>query len=165
MADVAEARKSPAAALLAEIRRTDGVMLGLADGDGEMRPMVAHVDEAQSQIYFFTRTSGSLTAKVGLGATGQIAMIGKDHDFYAWLDGAIVQNVDRATIDRLWSPSVAAWYKEGREDPDLNLLMFTPRAGKIWVASDSTLSFAWQLAKAVATGEEPHVFAAISVTF
>jgi general stress protein 26 len=165
MADVAEARKSPTATLLAEISRTKLVMLGLADAGGEMRPMVPHVDDAQSLIYFFTRTSGSLTAKVGLGATGQIVVIGKDHDFYAWLEGAIVQTTERATIDRLWSPSIAAWYKEGKEDPDLSLLMFTPRAGKIWVASDSALLFAWQMAKAFATGDEPDVFAAISVEF
>jgi general stress protein 26 len=165
MADVAEARKSPAATLLAEISRTNVVMLGLADADGEMRPMVPHVDHAQSLIYFFTRTSRSLSAKVGLGATGRIVIIGKDHDFYAWLEGAIVQGVDRGTIDRLWSRSPAAWYKAGKEDPDLNLLMFTPRAGKIWVASDSALLFAWLMAKAFATGEEPDVFAAITVTF
>ncbi len=165
MADVAEARKNPAAALLAEISRTGVVMLGLADGDGEMRPMVAHVDDAQSLIYFFSRKSGNLTAKVGLGATGRIVLIGKDHDFYAWLEGAIVQNPDRAAIERLWGPSIAAWYKQGKDDPDLGLLMFTPRAGKMWIASDSTLLFAWEMAKAYATGEEPDVSDAISVKF
>jgi general stress protein 26 len=165
MADVAEARKNPAAALLAEISRTNVVMLGLADGDGDMRPMVPHVQDPQSPIYFFTRTSGSLTAKVGLGATGRIVLIGKDQDFYAWLEGALVQNAERATIDRLWSPSIAAWFKEGKDDPDLSLLMFTPRAGKIWVASDSTLLFAWEMTKAFATGDEPDVSTAISVKF
>ena len=104
MADVAEARKNPAATLLAEIARTHVVMLGLADGDDGMRPMVPHVDDGRSLIYFFTRTSGSLTAKVGLGATGQVAVVGKDGDFFAWLEGAIVQNAERATIDRLGDP-------------------------------------------------------------
>jgi general stress protein 26 len=165
MADVAEARKNPAASLLAEISRTKLVMLGLKDAAAEMQPMAPHVDDAQSLIYFFTRTSGSLTAKVGLGATGEIVMIGQDHDFYAWAEGAIVQNLDRATVDRLWGPSVAAWYKEGKEDPDLTLLTFTPRIGKIWVASDSALLFVWQMAKAFATGDEPDVFAAIDVAF
>lgn len=163
MADVTESRQNPAAALLAEISRTNVVMLGLADGDGEMRPMVPHVDDAV--IYFFTRSSGSLTAKVGLGGTGRIVLIDKDNDFYGWLEGSIVQSVERATIDRLWSASIATWYKEGKEDPDLSLLMFTPRVGKIWVASNSTLVFAWHMAKAFATGEEPEVFAAIRVDF
>ena len=163
MAEVGEARKDPAAALLAELSRTQAVMLGLTDGDGEMQPMVPHVD--QSLIYFFTRLSGTLTAKVGLGATGRIVMISKDADFYAWLEGALVQNSDRATIDRLWNPSVAAWYKEGREDPDLSLLMFTPRSGKIWVSSDSTLLYAWEMARAYATGERPDVYAAVEVEF
>ena len=103
--------------------------------------------------------------KSGLAATGQIAMIGKDGDFYGWLEGAIVQNAERATIDRLWGPSVAAWYKHGKEDPNLCLLMFTPREGKIWVGTDSTISYAWQMAKAFATGEEPDVSTAISVEF
>ncbi len=165
MADVAEARKDPAAALLAEISRTNVVMLGLADGEGEMRPMVPHVDDASTLIYFFTSTSGSLTAKVGLGGTGRIVLIGKDQDFYGWLEGALLQNAERATIDRLWSPTVAAWYKQGKDDPDLSLLMFTPRAGKIWVATDSTLLFAWEMAKAFATGDEPDVATAIAVNF
>lgn len=165
MADVEEAKKSPATTLLAEISRAGVVMLGLTDADCEMRPMVPHVDDAQSLIYFFTKLSGSLTAKVGLGATGRIVSIGRDHDFYAWLEGAFIQNTDRAAIDRLWSPSVAAWYKHGREDPDLSLLMFTPRAGKIWISSDSALSAAWQMTKAFATGEEPDVFSSFSVNF
>jgi general stress protein 26 len=162
MAGVAEARKNPAAALLGEISRSSAVMLGLTD-DCEMRPMVPHVD--QSLIYFFTRTSGALTAKVGLGATGRIVVIGKDADFYAWLEGALVQNSDRATIDRLWNASVAGWYKAGREDPDLSLLMFTPRTGKIWASSESTLNYAWKMAKAYATGDQPDVYAAVEVDF
>ena len=43
--------------------------------------------------------------------------------------------------------------------------MFTPRAGKIWIGSDSTVSYAWQMAKAFATGEEPDVSTAIGVKF
>jgi general stress protein 26 len=164
MAGMAQARKNPAATLLAEIGRSPVVMLGLADADDGMRPMVAHVDHTQSLIYFFTRSSGSLTAKVGLGATGRIAMSGKSGDFYAWVEGAIAQNAERATMDRLWSPTIAAWY-HGKDDPDLSLLMFTPRAGKIWVGPDSTVSYALQMAKALATGEEPEVTAAIDVLF
>jgi general stress protein 26 len=163
MADVAEATKNPAATLLAEISRTNVVMLGLADGDAEMRPMVPHVEA--SLIYFFTRKSAALTAQVGLGATGRIALIGKDQDFYGWLEGSLVQNAERATIDRLWSPTVAAWYKQGKNDPEVSLLMFTPREGKIWVATDSTLLFAWEMAKALTTGDKPDVSTTLSVNF
>ena len=164
MADMAQARQNPAAALRAEIGRSPVVMLCLADADDGMRPMVAHVDGRQSLIYFFTRNSGSLAAKVGLGATGRIALTGKDGDFHAFVEGAIVQNAERATIDRLWSPTIAAWH-HGRDDPDLSLLMFPPRAGRISVGPDSTMSYAWQMAKALTTGAEPDLSTAIDVLF
>ena len=44
---------------------------------------------------------------------------------------------DRATIDRLWNPFVAAWFEGGKDDPKLQLIRFDPEAAQIWLNDNS----------------------------
>ena len=44
---------------------------------------------------------------------------------------------DRANIDRLWNPFVAAWFEGGKTDPKLLLLRFDPREAQIWLNENS----------------------------
>ena len=40
---------------------------------------------------------------------------------------------DRAVIERLWNPFVAAWFKGGKDDPNLALLRFDAERAEIWL--------------------------------
>ena len=42
---------------------------------------------------------------------------------------------DKAVIERLWSPFVASWYKDGKNDPDLQLLRFDTTSADVWEAT------------------------------
>ena len=61
----------------------------------------------------------------------------KGHDLFATLHGVILLDDDRATIERLWSPFVSAWYEGGKEDPKLALLRFEPEKAQIWLNENS----------------------------
>ena len=47
---------------------------------------------------------------------------------------------DRATIERLWNPFVAAWFEGGKADPNLQLLRFEPGRAQIWLNDHSLLA-------------------------
>ena len=60
-----------------------------------------------------------------------------DDGLFAAIQGEVFADNDRATIDRLWSPFVAAWFEGGKDDPNLQLLRFEPQDAQIWLNDNS----------------------------
>jgi general stress protein 26 len=113
---------------------------GLDDGMGQ--PMTAQLDEEANgdrsgPIYFFTSCATDLAEATGKRHRAVINFASKDHEIFAAVDGELVVDHDKATIDRLWNRFVAAWFKGGREDPDLLLLRFEPGDAQIWLNEHS----------------------------
>ena len=81
------------------------------------RPMTAQIEGERGPVWFFTARENDL-ATVG---------------------GRLQQDNDRAVIERLWNPFVAAWYT-GKDDPSLRLLRFDPDGAEIWLNGSSLLA-------------------------
>ncbi len=62
--------------------------------------------------------------------------VSKGHDLFAKVDGELSVDTDRAAIERLWNPFVAAWFKS-KDDPKIRLLRFDPREAQIWLNENS----------------------------
>ncbi len=117
------------------------LMLGL-DGveDGHTRPMTAQLEEeGRGPIWFFTSTDNALAQRVAAPERAIAAFASKGHDLFASITGTLVQNTDRAVVERLWNPFVAAWY-EGKDDPKLALLRFDPEHAEIWLNEHSLMA-------------------------
>ena len=114
------------------------VMLGL-DGveDGHSRPMTAQAEGDKGPIWFFTSTDNGVAKNLKAGGRAIAAFTSKDHDLFASIRGNIVRDTDRAVIDRLWNPFVAAWYEGGKDDPKLVLLRLDAEQGEIWLNESS----------------------------
>jgi len=116
------------------------VMLGLAGvDDGHARPMTAQLDGKQGPIWFFTSTDSALSRQLTSGARAICTFASKDHEVFATVHGALRLDNDRAVVDRLWNPFVAAWY-EGKEDPKLALLRLDADQGEIWLDASSVIA-------------------------
>ena len=165
MADTAKTKSAPVEQLFDELGRVRAGMLGVAWHDAHMVPMAPHAEADTRKIYFFTKRSSDLVAAIGMGGKAHFCLVGKDHDYHACLSGPIVQSNDRAAIERHWSAMISAWFPGGKEDPELTLLEFTPNAAEVWASTDSAALFAWEIAKALTTGSEPHVGATAKINF
>jgi general stress protein 26 len=116
------------------------VMLG-AEGV-QPRPMTALAEDGQSPIWFFT-ASDTVLAQVAERTSGLKAMLtfaSKGHDLFAAVDGTLAMDNDRAVIDRLWNPFIAAWFEGGKDDPKLRLLRLDPAGGEVWENENSLLA-------------------------
>ena len=115
------------------------VMLGLAGGEHRAQPMTAQIGdrEGRGPIWFFTARDVDLVQDLGAGAPALLHFASKGHDLFASLEGRLVPDEDRATIDRLWNRFVAAWYEQGKDDPKLQLLRFDPADAQIWLNENS----------------------------
>jgi general stress protein 26 len=117
------------------------VMLGLNGAErGHLRPMTAQVEGDSGPLWFFAATDNALVRDLDSSEGAVVAYVAKDHDLFASIEGRLCRDQDRATIDRLWNPFVAAWYEGGKDDPRLALLRFDPDHAEIWRNSGSLLA-------------------------
>ena len=111
------------------------MMLGL-QGSEEVhcRPMTALVEGEHGPIWFFTSSETEIPQALGDSAGRAVATFAaKGHDLFATLHGSVRVDNDRATIDRLWNPYVAAWFEGGKDDPKVTLLRFDAENAEIWL--------------------------------
>ena len=115
------------------------VMLGLTgDPEGKGQPMTVQFEGDQSgPLWVFTLDDNDLVQSIGGSERdGLIQFVSKGHEVFATVEGRITVDTDPATVERLWSPFVAAWY-EGKDDPKLRLLRFEPGNAQIWLSEHS----------------------------
>ncbi|WP_298581609.1 pyridoxamine 5'-phosphate oxidase family protein [uncultured Luteimonas sp.] len=137
MSDPAELEKKLWKALKSDMT----LMLGV-DGleDGHTRPMTAQFEhEERGPIWFFTSTDNALVRHVAAPRRAVAAFAAKDHALFASIGGSLVVDTDRAVVERLWNPFVAAWYT-GKDDPKLALLRLDPDQGEVWLNENNLLA-------------------------
>ncbi len=120
------------------------MMVGLTGVDEtHSRPMTAQMEgDEGGPIWFFSSTETELVQQVGSGAGSRAlaTFASKGHDLYAAVHGSLTIDNDRAVVDALWNPYVAAWYEGGKDDPKLVLLRLDPDRGQIWLDGSSLLA-------------------------
>jgi general stress protein 26 len=116
------------------------VMLGVEGV--QPRPMTALSEDRQAPIWFFTSTDTLLaqTLERTQGLRAMLTFASKGHDLFATVDGTLAVDNDRAVVDRLWSPFIAAWFEGGKDDPKLRLLRLDPAGGEVWENEHSLLA-------------------------
>lgn len=114
------------------------VMLGIIGEDGHAQPMTAQIEgDEGGPIWFFSAKDVDLVKSIGVGSRGALQLVSKGHDVFGSVEGELHLVQDRAIVDRLWNPFVAAWYKDGKDDPKLQLIRFDPDHAQIWLNENS----------------------------
>jgi general stress protein 26 len=121
-----------------ELQAKPMVMLGIVGNrDGHTQPMTAQFEGRLGPIWFFAGKDDDLYHLAGSGARAIMSYTAPGHDLYASVHGPVFQEDNRKVVDRFWTPLLAAWYKGGKDDPNLALLRFEPESAKIWLAEAS----------------------------
>ena len=125
------------------LRADRTVMLGLeARTATSLRPMTALVDgdADHGPIWFFTTTDAAIVTDLRAEDLAIFTFVSQGHEVFATVHGHMTLATDRATVERLWNPWVAAWYEGGKDDPKLALLRFDPARAEIWRNGSSLLA-------------------------
>lgn len=123
-----------------ELQDDRTLMLGLHGVDDDRtRPMTAQVDLAEDAdeedggpIYFFASRNEGVGQDLKDKARAIATFVSKGHGLFASIHGTLSEWNGRAVVDRLWNPFVDAWYKEGKDDPNLILIKFNATRAEIW---------------------------------
>lgn len=109
--------------------------------DGALpRPMTASVDGEKSPIWFFATRDTDLGKALKNGPkNGIMTFASKGHDIWASASGQLTIDNDKAMIDKLWTPAIAAWY-EGKDDPNLALIRYDAKDAQLWENGSSLVA-------------------------
>ncbi|CAN5472601.1 pyridoxamine 5'-phosphate oxidase family protein [soil metagenome] len=113
-------------------------MVGLVEVEnGRAQPLTAQIEHDDGgPIWFFTSSESDLVAQLASHKEAILHFASKGHDLFASVEGDLFVDTDRATIERLWNPFVAAWF-EGKDDPKIRLLRFEAGHAQIWLNENS----------------------------
>lgn len=116
-----------AATFLAKLKDSPFVMIGLTDSHEHHEPMTAQIDDERHNTLFFFAGKDNRIVK---GGNAMVHFVGKGHDFFACLMGAVTQDNDPAQVDKLWNNQVDAWFPNGKADAVL--LRFDVDSAELW---------------------------------
>ena len=141
-----------------EIEKHQIGMLGVVGGEPQhFQPMTAFAEPGDNRLWFFSYSDADLAETAGV--TGHTAMFvfQRDREIYACVGGVVRVLQDRERMDRYWNAAVSAWYPQGKDDPRLTMLCLDATDAEVWITEAGPIRYAWELAKANATGTQPDV--------
>jgi general stress protein 26 len=113
-------------------------MLTTIDADGALssRPMTPLEMDGDGALWFFT---DSRSAKVERLTNAHLSFADEARGTYVSLSGRGEMQMDRAHIERLWTPFAKPWFPDGPDSPNLALLKFVPDTAEYWDAPHSKM--------------------------
>ena len=133
-------------------------MLTTQDGrDLRARPMHLVQDEYEGTLWFYTKLSANKNSEIN--DEHAVCLTFSDHDdgVYISLSGQAHLTQDKTLIDRFWGPFTAAWFDNGKDDPEVALLEIKIHKGEHWEANENKIFQLYEIAKANLTDEAPDI--------
>ncbi len=156
MSDLKKARENPEALFWDEVEDVNAGMLGVEGSGQHMQPMSPYCDPEAGSIWFFTEKNSDLLSAIGAtGGKAVFTIVSKNRHFFACATGALIENLDQAKLEEYWNPVAAAWYSEGKDDPNLTMLQLKLEDASIWASSGNPFAFAWRIAKGNFSDDPP----------
>ncbi|MCL5974783.1 MAG: pyridoxamine 5'-phosphate oxidase family protein [Gammaproteobacteria bacterium] len=128
--------------------------------DGEMpraRPMHLVQDAYDGTIWFYTRRNAEKVTETDRDHDVCLTFSDQDKGVYVSLSGKAQLTNNQALIDKYWNPFIAAWFPEGKEDPEVALLEIKVEMGEHWMAKESKAFQLYEFAKANITKTTPNI--------
>jgi len=125
-----------------------------ADGTLRSRPMATSEMEEDGTIWFFTGEYSHKVDDVQENHKVNVSYADPDENLFVSVSGQASLVTDQNKINELWKPHLKAWFPQGKEDPNVALLKITPKKAEYWDADSSKMVAAFNIAKAIISGEK-----------
>jgi len=97
-----------------------------------VRPMnIRKVDDA-GNLWFLSASDSRKNMELQADPHVRIFLQASKQAGFIFLDGSVEISRDRQRIDDLWDPVLKTWFTEGKDDPRVTVIKFTPGAGYYW---------------------------------
>jgi general stress protein 26 len=135
------------------IRDVKVAMLTTSGPQGELRsrPMASQESGFDGDLWFLSRQQSGKVDEIERGSSVSLTYVNNDRHAYVALSGMAELSKSREKINELWKPVDAAWFPQGKDDPDMIAIKVTIEEAKYWEAPGNALVRTYALLKAIAT--------------
>ncbi|TXF88508.1 pyridoxamine 5'-phosphate oxidase family protein [Neolewinella aurantiaca] len=116
-------------------------------------PMSVQQVDDQGNLWFFSGKDSDHNADIRNAPATQVLLANSSDSDYLSLYGKSTITEDRSKIEELWSPAVKTWFQEGKDDPNLSLIRFTPDEGFYWDTKNGKMVAMAKMMASVVTGK------------
>lgn len=118
------------------------------------RPMAITTIEDDGSIWFFTNEYTLKTAEISKDNLVNLTFSNPSKNSYMYINGKAQLVDDQRKKEAYFSAITKAWFPEGTADPALILIRVEPMVMEYWDSSSSKMVVAFNMLKAIVTGEE-----------
>lgn len=130
--------------------------VGVADsGRLHSHPMTPQEVTDTGDVWFFLDGTSEQAANVT--AEKRVNLAFADGSTWLSVTGHASLQRDQARIDELWNPTVEAWFPEGKDSENVQLLLVEADSAEYWDSPGGRIASALAFAKSKVTGERPDV--------
>ena len=98
----------------------------------ETRPMATQKVDEMGRIGFLSGKESEKNQDLKKDRKVQLIYSKPGSAEFLSVRGTAFDTRDRATLDELWSPMASAWFKDGKDDPNLVAVCVTPTEARYW---------------------------------
>lgn len=133
-------------------------MLVTLEGDmPRSRPMHLVQDAYDGTLWFYTRRSAEKVTETDRDHDVCLTFSDQEKGVYVSLSGKAQLSNNPSLIEKYWNPFIAAWFPEGKEDPEVALLEIMVESGEHWMAKKSKVFQLYEFAKANMINTTPNI--------
>lgn len=133
-------------------------MLTTQDGDDlRARPMKIVQDNYDGKLWFLTKRSAEKVTEAAGEQAVCVTFENPEKQVYLSLSGRARLSSDPKLIEKFWSPWAAAWFPQGKDDPDVVLLEIEVYQGEHWKNDENMILKLVEYAKANLIAERPNL--------
>ena len=116
-------------------------------------PMSANEIEDDGTFWFLSAKDSTRNKDIQANSTTDLIFAQPGKENYLSVHGKSEVVYDRQKIDDLWNPIVKAWFTEGKDDPNISVIKFTPNEAYYWDTKHGKMVSFLKIAVSAVTGK------------
>lgn len=110
-------------------------------------------DLEKKEIWFIGDKTTETLKDITKNPQVNLSYASADSKDYVSITGKAELVEDKAKLEELWSPIYAAFFKEGKEDPNMQLVKVVPQGAEYWKSGNTVVNLFKMTAAAVTGGK------------
>jgi general stress protein 26 len=122
------------------------------DDGATVRPMSTQDVDDEGNLWFFSDKNSSKNKEIEEDSRVQLFYSDPTKSAYLVLNGEAEIIIDYDKVEELWTPLVKAWFKEGKDDPNISIVKVSSKSAYYWDTEGNKMINFFKMLASVATG-------------
>ena len=121
------------------------------------RPMATVDVDDEGNLWFFSNKSSDKNDEIKDNSTVQLLYAKNSDSHFLTVTGKTQIVWDKEKIDELWTPTMKAYFQDGKDDPNISLLKIRPEEAHYWDTINGKMITILKMATSAVTGAQTNI--------